>query len=95
MEFMVSYTINDPRVTLPRFLKWEAPDGYEIKGHYIGADGRGFLLAEASSALALVEATAAFADEIEFDIVPVVPIEEAIPTLQKVHAWIDSTENAD
>jgi Domain of unknown function (DUF3303) len=95
MEFMITYTINDPRVSLPRFLKWAPPEGYEVKGHYTAADGRGFLLVEAESALALVEASSAFSDELDFDIVPVVPIEEAVPVLLKVHAWIDSTEQGD
>ena len=32
MEFMVSYTINDPRVTLPRFLSGKRPTDTRLRG---------------------------------------------------------------
>jgi hypothetical protein len=50
----------------------------------------GIFIAETSSAALALEATAAFADMVDFDIVPVLDIMEAIPINARVFDWIDS-----
>jgi hypothetical protein len=82
---------SDQRAGLKRFQAWAPPDGFVFQGHWQRADGAGGLfLAEVESAAAAFEATAAWADLIEFDIVPVLDVTEAVPVSAKVLAWIDS-----
>ncbi|HXW79802.1 MAG TPA: DUF3303 family protein [Acidimicrobiales bacterium] len=81
----------DQRVGLKRFQAWAPPSGFVFQGHWARADGTGGLfLAEAESAAAVFEATGAFSDLIEFDIVPVLDIMESVPVSMKVLSWIDS-----
>jgi hypothetical protein len=50
----------------------------------------GMFIAEADSAAAAIEATLTFADILEFHLVPVLDIMEAVPISARVYAWIDS-----
>ena len=50
----------------------------------------GMFIAEADSAAAAFEAAATFADLVDFQIVPVLDIMEAVPINAQVFAWIDS-----
>jgi len=52
----------------------------------------GMFIAEADSAAAAFEAAAAFADLLEFNIVPVLDIMEAVPINARVYDWIDSVD---
>jgi hypothetical protein len=47
-------------------------------------------IAEAESAAAAFEATAAFSDLIEFHLVPLMDIMESVPISARVLGWIDS-----
>ncbi len=47
-------------------------------------------VAEADSAAAAFEATSAFGDLIEFELVPILDIMESVPISVKNLAWIDS-----
>ncbi len=81
----------DARVGLKRFLAWTPPTGFAFQGHWATADGKGGLfVADAETAAAAFEATAVFADIIEFDIVPVVDIAESVPISMRALDWIDS-----
>jgi hypothetical protein len=81
----------DPRVGLKRFQAWAPPAGFVFQGHWARADGTGgMFLAEAESAVAVFEATSAFSDLIEFDIVPALEIMESVPVSARVLSWIDS-----
>ena len=82
---------NDPRVGLKRFQAWTPPTGFTFQGHWATADGNGgMFIAEADSAAAALEATAAFADLIEFQLVPVLDIMESVPINLRVLGWINS-----
>ena len=82
---------SDARVGLKRFQAWAPPAGFFFQGHWARADNTGgVFLAEVETAAAAFEATAAFADQIEFDIVPVLDIMESVPLSLKVLSWIDS-----
>jgi hypothetical protein len=50
----------------------------------------GMFIAEADSPAAAFEATATFADLLEFHVVPVLDIMEAVPINTRVFDWIDS-----
>lgn len=90
MEFMAIYRARDPRQATARFAKWTPPDGYQLKTHYFSPDGRGFAVVDAASPVALVAAMAAFTDVMEFEFVPVAPIEEAMAVTIDGFAWADS-----
>jgi Protein of unknown function (DUF3303) len=84
-------SVDDQRVGLKRFQAWTPPVGFTFQGHWATADGMGgMFIAEADSAAAALEATAAFADLIEFQLVPVLDIMEAVPISARVLDWIDS-----
>lgn len=81
----------DQPVGLKRFQAWSPPEGFAFQGHWARADGMGgMFLAEVESARAALEATTAFSDMIEFELVPVLDIMEAVPISAKVFGWIDS-----
>jgi hypothetical protein len=81
----------DQRVGLKRFQAWKPPAGFSFQGHWTTADGMGgMFIAEADSAAAAFEATAPFADLLEFKMVPVLEIMEAVPISARVYDWIDS-----
>jgi Protein of unknown function (DUF3303) len=81
----------DQRVGLKRFQAWKPPAGFTFQGHWATADGMGgMFIAEAESAAAAFEAAAAFADLLDFNIVPVLDIMEAVPINTQVYDWIDS-----
>ncbi len=44
-------------------------------------------IAEAASAAAILEATAPWGSDIDFDIAPLVEIADAVPTFLKVQEW--------
>jgi hypothetical protein len=76
---------------LKRFQAWAPPEGFSFQGHWARADGMGgMFVAEADSAAAAFEATAAFSDLIEFELVPILDIMESVPISVKTLAWIDS-----
>jgi hypothetical protein len=81
----------DQRVGLKRFQAWTPPAGFAFQGHWSTADGMGgMFVAETDSAAAALEAAATFSDLLEFNIVPVVDIMEAVPISARVLDWIDS-----
>jgi hypothetical protein len=81
----------DQRIGLKRFQAWKPPAGFTFQGHWHTADGMGgIFVAEADSAVVALEATATFADLMEFHVVPVVDIMEAVPVNARVFDWIDS-----
>ena len=92
MECMVIYRAKDARQATTRFGHWTPPDGYEIKQHHFSPDGRGFALVETDGALPLVAAMAAFVDVMDFEFVPVAPIEAVIPATLESFAWADGVE---
>lgn len=81
----------DQRTGLKRFQAWTPPAGFSFQGHWATADGMGgMFIAEADSAAAALEATAAFGDLLEFQLVPVLDIMEAVPINARVFDWVDS-----
>ena len=81
----------DQRVGLKRFQAWKPPAGFTFQGHWTTADGMGgMFIAETDSAAAAFEAAAAFADLLDFNIVPVLDIMEAVPINARVFDWIDT-----
>ena len=81
----------DSLVGLKRFESWTPPSGFVFQGHWQRADGAGgMFLAEADTAAAVLEATAAWTDLIEFDIVPVLDITESVRLTAKVLTWVGS-----
>jgi hypothetical protein len=81
----------DQRVALKRFLAWTPPAGFTFQAHWVRVDGTGGMyVAEAESAAAVFEATGAFSDLIEFEVVPVMDVAESVPISSRVLDWVDS-----
>ena len=97
MLFVVTYTARGDvseekeKRTIKLFTNWTPPAGYEMKAHYSLADGSGgVIIAEASSATALLEANAPWGPFFDFKAAPAVDIAESVPVFQKVYSWRDS-----
>jgi Protein of unknown function (DUF3303) len=64
-----------------------------FQGHWARADAAGgMFLAEVESAASVFEAISAFADLIDFEIVPILDIMESVPISARVLNWIDSVD---
>lgn len=96
MLFAVTYRVRgateeNQKRSLNLFTQWKPPSGYEFKGHYALCDGSGGLvIAEVSTAAALLEAHAPWAPFFDFVTTPIMAIETAVPIFQKVNDWRDS-----
>ena len=83
----------DQKAGLKRFQAWKPPAGFTFQGHWTTADGMGgMFIAEADTAAAAFESAAAFADQAEFHIVPVLDVMESVPISARVFDWIDSVD---
>lgn len=75
--------------SLQLFTQWSPP--FEFKVHYSrGDNGGGIGIVETDSAEAIIEGIAPWIPFFEFEVMPVVDIQEAVPVVQRVHAWRDS-----
>lgn len=89
--FREDYGEETGRRVLQVFANWKPPAGYEIKAHYVLADGSGgVVIAEASAAAAAYEAAAAFTPFMHFRVAPVLDVTESVPIATRVLAWRDS-----
>ena len=100
MEFIIigtdraNRTAAQSRELFHVFAHWQPPEGVNLKGILLSVDGRtGFVHAEADSAAAILELTAAYTDYLDFQIHPVLPAEEAAPIHDKMMAWVDQTKS--
>ena len=74
---------------LQLFLSWQPP--FEFKHHWARADQNGGIaLFEADSAAVVLEGIAPWTVYLDFEVAPVIPIEQAVPVIQKTNAWRDS-----
>ena len=75
--------------SLQLFMSWEPP--IEFSAHWARADGDGGIaIFEAESAAQVLEGLAPWAPWLKFDVIPIVPIEDAVPILMGINAWRDS-----
>jgi len=71
--------------------KWKPPAGMEIKAFYSFADGNGgIVISEATTAAQILEAISPFTPYLDYKVVPIVEIGEAVSIGQRVNAWRDS-----
>src|SRR5262245_17102665 len=96
MLYAGTYTVTQDRdfesanESLELFTRWTPPEGLVFKAHVARADGRGGLfIAEATSHAAILEATTVFAVYFDYEIWPVVEMEEAVPIIARAQAWAD------
>ena len=98
MLFAVIYTARDvseasQKRSLHLFTNWQPPAGYEFKAHYALCDGSGGVaIAEAASTAALLEAHSPWMPFFEFQTIPVLEVEQAVPIFMKAYAWRDSVK---
>jgi hypothetical protein len=91
-RYKTGTTHDDQKAALKLFENWQPPAGVEITSFFFGADSTGFALIEAESAEALLEATSIWAGVLlDYDMVPVVPVETAVETFQKAIAYREAT----
>jgi len=77
--------------SLQLFTSWNPP--VEFKAHYARGDGKGGIsIIETDNPEAIIEGVAPWLPFFEFEITPVVPIEQSIPPLQRAYAWRDSVQ---
>jgi hypothetical protein len=75
--------------SLELFSNWSPP--FEFTHHWARADGDGGIaIFEADDAAVVLEGIAPWVPFFDFDVVPVVGVEEAMPLFAKVNAWRDS-----
>jgi Domain of unknown function (DUF3303) len=71
------------------FTNWNPP--FEFKEHYTRGDGKGGVaIIESDSVAAIVEGISVWLPFFDFDVTPVIPVEESIPLTQRAYAWRDS-----
>lgn len=94
MLFHVTYTprpgltASEQKSSLEWWSRWTPPNGFDIKSFHVSPEGSGFLVAEVATAEALVAANAAWVGVIfDYRIVPVIPIEAAVPLLEAAIAF--------
>jgi hypothetical protein len=93
MLFVAVYRPRNPseesqKRSLTLFTSWQPP--FEFKHHWARADGGGIAVFEADSAAQVFEGTSPWTAFFEFEVTPVVPIQEAVPISMKNQAWMDS-----
>jgi Domain of unknown function (DUF3303) len=97
MLFAAIYTPRDStseesqKRSLQLFTNWNPP--FEFKAHYARGDGKGGIsIIESDNPEAIIEGVAPWLPFFEFDVTPVVPIEQSIPPTQRAYAWRDSVQ---
>ena len=94
MLFAAVYRLRNPseqlgKRSLALFTNWKPP--FEFKAHYSRADGNGGVaILEATDAAVVLEGIAPWTPFFDFELSPVVEIQEAVPILMRVNAWRDS-----
>ena len=74
--------------SLQIFTEWTPPKGLDFRAHYLRADGNGGIaIVEADAATVIGEAVAPFSPFFEYEIVPLMEVEEAIPVLMRAIEW--------
>jgi hypothetical protein len=72
--------------SLQLFTSWQPP--IDFKAHWARADGNGGIaIFEADDATVVLEAIAPFTPFFDFETVPVVDIEQAVPVFAKSQEW--------
>jgi hypothetical protein len=75
--------------TLQLFTNWQPP--FTFLHHWAFADGSGgFGVVDTDSPEALMEGIAPWIAYFEFELMPVIEIEQAVPIFMKVNQWRDS-----
>ena len=99
MEFILIATIKPTttpeqrRELLKVFSQWKPPEGVDMKTLYIATDERhSFSLCESESAAAIAQIPYTFGDYMEFEVFPVLPIQEGAELLGKAQTWVDQVK---
>lgn len=72
--------------SLQLFTSWQPP--VDFKAHYARADGSGGIaIFEADDAAVVLESVAPFTPFFDFETVPVLEIEQAIPVFARTQEW--------
>lgn len=95
MQFGFIYRVRDnvtessEKRTLQLFTNWQPP--FTFVHHWAFSDGSGgFGVLDTDSPTALMEGVAPWIAYFEFELMPVVEIEQAVPIFMKVNEWRDS-----
>ena len=74
---------------LALLTSWQPP--FEFKHHWARADqSAGIAIFEADSAAVVLEGIAPWNAYLDFEVSPIVAIEDAVPAIMKTNAWRDS-----
>ena len=71
-------------------MKWEAPEGVEVKHHFHYVSGGGVIIVETQEPTALYETLEPFKPLVEFDVEPVINYLEAMAISTDVDEWAAS-----
>lgn len=76
----------DRQKVLKLFGSWQPPAGMEIKGHYVSANGGDYVIVETAAVETLIEATAMWAPFVEYEVTPIVAVQDGIGRLVSAEA---------
>jgi uncharacterized protein DUF3303 len=94
MLFATIYTARNPteesqRRSLQLFTNWQPPVPFQA--HYARADGKGGItIWDIDDPALILEAVSPFTAFFDFEIVPIVNIEDAVPVFFKTNEWVAS-----
>lgn len=74
---------DDQSRALRLFAGWAPPQGLEVRAHYAAAGGGDFVIVETDSVEALIEATAAWAPFLSYEVTPIVAVREGVGGLAR------------
>ena len=77
------------RRSLELFMNWQPP--FEFQAHYARADGRGGIgIFDVDDPAVVLEAVTPFTAFFDFEVVPLVDIQDAVPIFSKSNEWVAS-----
>jgi len=69
---------------------WQPPEGVEFKHFYARVDSGGFAIVEADTAENILRTAAPWAVYMDFELAPIVEMDQAGPIFGEAQAWRDS-----
>ena len=77
---------------LQLFSSWTPPSGFEFLSHYTRLTGGGLFVAETDSVGTAIAAMTPFTPYFDFEVTPVVPVEEGVEIMSGTMAFWASVE---
>lgn len=76
-------TEEDQRRVLQVFRGWTPPAGIEIKAHYLAVSGGDYVIVEATSVAAMIEAVTNWAPYVTYQVTPIVEVADGVGAIDR------------